>query len=261
MISTCHARRIFLPSFLPSASRVALRAVAMPYVPPHLRRQQAATGDAVVTSESSESSKSLQDLLQAPSRPPQEQPRFREQGARGGAAPFGSRARGPATYLSDLPHGVPLLGGSNEFCDSFFHVRATPEAGLPLRCLRLHGECEGRQTVIVARLQERASPTAGQWFDRFVGRFANRGKDHHAERVMMEDPRLSAALEASPGEACERRLSVYISVQPCHHSSSNARISCTQGLLEWEARTLRPAATPMEVSIAYVLTLIAYVPP
>ena len=230
---------------------VALRRLAMPYVPPHLRRQQAATGDAVVTPESSESSKSLQDLLQAPSRPPQDA-RFREQGARGGAAPSGSRARGPATYLSDLPHGVPLLGGSNEFCDSFFHVRATPEAGLPLRCLRLHGECEGRQTVIVARLQERASPTAGQWVDRFVGRFANRGKDHHAERVMMEDPRLAAALEASQDEACERRLSVYISVQPCHHSSSNARISCTQGLLEWEARTLGPAATPMEVCIAYV---------
>ena len=214
----------------------------MPYVPPH-RRQQSATGDAAVTSESS---KSLQDLLQAPSRPPQE-PRFREQGARGGAASSGSRARGPATYLSDLPHGVPLLGGSNEFCDSFFHVRATPEAGLQLRCLRRQGECEGRQTVIVARLQERTSPTAGQWFDRFVGRFANRGKDHHAERVMMEDPRLAATLEAGPGEACERRLSVYISVQPCHHSSSNPRISCTRGLLEWEARRLRPASTSMEV--------------
>ena len=114
--------------------RSAERAARMPYVPPH-RRQQAATGDAAVTSESS---KSLQDLLQAPSRPPQE-PRFREQGARGGAASSGSRARGPATYLSDLPHGVPLLGGSNEFCDSFFHVRATPEAGLQLRCLRRQG--------------------------------------------------------------------------------------------------------------------------
>ena len=236
-----------LPPHSASASTSTLaaaaeRAARMPYVPPH-RRQQSATGDAAVTSESS---KSLQDLLQAPSRPPQE-PRFREQGARGGAASSGSRARGPATYLSDLPHGVPLLGGSNEFCDSFFHVRATPEAGLQLRCLRRHGECEGRQTVIVARLQERTSPTAGQWFDRFVGRFANRGKDHHAERVMMEDPRLAAALEAGPGEACERRLSVYISVQPCHHSSSNPRISCTRGLLEWEARTLRPASTSMEV--------------
>jgi hypothetical protein len=81
----------------------------MPYVPPHLRKQQAATSDAVVTSESSESSKSLQDLLQAPSRPPQE-PRFREQGARGGAAPFGSRARGPATEPEggQVPPTAPL---------------------------------------------------------------------------------------------------------------------------------------------------------
>ena len=47
------------------ADRALLRSAAptavMPYVPPH-RRQQAATGDAAVTSESS---KSLQDLLQA----------------------------------------------------------------------------------------------------------------------------------------------------------------------------------------------------
>ena len=56
-----------------------------------------------------------------------------------------------------------------------------------------------------------------------------------------------AAWGCLPGEACERRLSVYISVQPCHHSSSNPRISCTRGLLEWEARTLRPASTLMEV--------------
>ena len=39
-------------------------------------------------------------------------------------------------------------------------------------CLREHGECEGRQTVIVARLRTLEPEDA----DVFVARFSNRGK-------------------------------------------------------------------------------------
>ena len=211
----------------------------------------------------------------------------------GGRGDEGGGRRGSrhAIYAADLPSSATLLGGTLEFCDAFFHIRATPEAGLPLCCLqqcaeRPLAECEGRQTVIIARLRERASPSA-TWVDRFVARFSNRGKDHHAERVMCEDAKLQAALRGEPGggsshggsshggsshgggaggeaddvaggeaEADDdgaelRQMCVYISVQPCHYSSSNATVSCTRRLLEWEAVVLRPAATALHVCMAY----------
>lgn len=283
----------------------------MPYVPPHLRNKEQPA--------SAGSSRSLADLDQ------RQQPQMQQDqrgGGRGGGSKGGKGGSGKgdgrggggkggggkggggggrqsATYASDLPPGSTLLGGTTNFCDAFFHIRATPEAGLPLCCLRQtaerpEAECEGRQTVIVARLRERTSvPDAPdeQWTDRFIARFSNRGRDYHAERVMMEDPRLGAALQAGgattdghggadgggadgggadvcraecggdgnnggggSGEdaaAPARELNVYISVQPCHYSSSSARISCTQGLLDWEAAVLRPARVALRVCIAY----------
>ena len=54
--------------------------------------------------------------------------------------------------LESVPHGTSLIGDAAAFCDAFYHVRDTREAGLPLCCLRHPAECEGRHTVIVARL-------------------------------------------------------------------------------------------------------------
>ena len=85
---------------------------------------------------------------------------------------------------------------------AFFHVRDTREAGLPLCCLRHHAECEGRNTVIVARFTDREGRVL------FVARFMNRDKQTHAERVRIHaserqlsdaQPRMAAAAGSGEG--------------------------------------------------------------
>lgn len=171
-----------------------------------------------------------------------------------------TQARPCAAYLdaASPPTTPSLLGGAADLCDAFFHVRATAEAGLPLCCLRHpDAECEGRNTVIVARLQR-----AGDASPCFVARFHNSGKWAHAERVMMDDARLGRALrhlddaprgtDSAADEAASRAvLTVYISLQPCHHSSSTPRISCTEDLVDWFTHELSPRRVELELAIAY----------
>ena len=77
---------------------------------------------------------------------------------------------------------------------AFFHVRDTREAGLPLCCLRHHAECEGRNTVIVARFTDREGRVL------FVARFMNRDKQTHAERQLSDaQPRMAAAAGSGEG--------------------------------------------------------------
>jgi hypothetical protein len=163
-------------------------------------------------------------------------------------------------------------------------VRETPEAGIPLCCVRQpHGECEGRNTVIVVRLRpgdsRPAAPAPAP--PELIARYHNRGKDHHAERVMMEDPTLLRAIRAfgdtsgaagppgaptsfgaisqdpptgphsSPAGGTAALLSVYISLQPCHHSSSTTRISCTSDLQLWYRRELQPRGIALDLAVAY----------
>jgi pyrimidine deaminase RibD-like protein len=163
-------------------------------------------------------------------------------------------------------------------------VRETPEAGIPLCCVRQpHGECEGRNTVIVVHLcaggAAMSTPAAPPML---LARYHNRGKDHHAERVMMEDPTLLRAIRAfrvatasagppgQPGSAsdpstqsppahaglqspppCAATLTMYISLQPCHHSSSTTQISCTSDLQRWHRHELQPRGIALDLAIAY----------
>ena len=253
----------------------------MPYVPPHLRKAApppaddppaAAGGKATSSGGSSlEALLASQDLGGGGARP-----RFGDGGRHGkGKGKGGDRNRpggrrdGPcaitptqmtlhrpcACTLDAVADGASLIGTAAEFCDAFWHVRETPEGGLPLSCLRHPGECEGRNTVIVARLDNGESEPP-----LFTARFHNKDKNHHAERVMMEDRSLLAALRAlpPPPEAsatdggCEgRRLRVYISLQPCHHSSSTMQISCTRDLFRFHEAELLPRRVALELVVAY----------
>lgn len=165
-----------------------------------------------------------------------------------------------ACTIDAVRDGESLLGSAAELCDAFFHVRETPEGALPLCCLRHPDECEGRNTVIVACLTDGGTSSAGGDSDTTIdtdagpslppkpplllARYHNRDKNHHAERVMMEDWSLLAALRALPeqsgGQDVRRRLQVFISLQPCHHSSSTVEISCTEDLFSFHKLELLP---------------------
>ena len=223
----------------------------MPYVPPHLRG-----GD-----DSAEAGRSLEALSLGAGRGGGRGAGGRGVGGsgRGGGGGKGSHGGGGkggrgggdrgadrscALYADDLPPGRSLLGGAANFCDAFFHVRDTREAGLPLCCLRHPRECEGRHTVIIARLTDAAGAT------KLVARFKNRDKKTHAERVLIQDERLRAAV-CDGGGCAGGTLSAFISLQPCHHSSGNESVSCTTDLIAYHARELAPRGVSLDLAIAY----------
>ena len=82
----------------------------------------------------------------------------------------------------------------------------------------------------------------------FVARYTNCYRGYvdsvHAEQFMMTDPILKNLIEENPNEPKE--LTMFITQQPCHHSSGrvenkhvSANTSCTNRLLEWSNSCLK----------------------
>lgn len=153
-------------------------------------------------------------------------------------------------------------------------MRETPEAGFGLSCVRQpHGECLAKQTVIVARLDALSPrPLSANGSDTsgvpplFVARYHNRDKNHHAEHVMMEDSKLLFAIRrlrqslsvddcadstSRPTIGKTGVLSIFISLQPCHFSSSAPKVSCTTDLQRWYSAELSPRGIALDLVVAY----------
>ena len=87
------------------------------------------------------------------------------------------------------------LGAMDEgqFCDAFFHVKPTPEAGVSATCcLRAPaGCCSGKTTALVAHLVDARGALA------YGEVYVNVSQRDHAEDLLMRDARLLAAAEAA----------------------------------------------------------------
>jgi len=78
---------------------------------------------------------------------------------------------------------------------------------------------------------------------------------------MLADAGLAAALDSASrhgdeGEAREQRpplrLTLYLTINPCHYSSSNSAASCTENLLRWRAEVLAPrGVVELRIRAAY----------
>lgn len=132
---------------------------------------------------------------------------------------------------------LPLIASEAELCDGFFHIKETPEAGIravfclqsPMHC------CSGKTTCLVARLVD------AQGEDCFCRMYRNAAQSSCAEGFMIQDmDLLQAAAEASAAGRGPLSLSLYLTQQPCHYSSSNDSNSCTENLIRWRREQLVP---------------------
>jgi hypothetical protein len=257
------------------------------YVPPHLRGQPPAGGQAAPRAPE-RTARSLTDLSSAG---PSAAPRFA--GAAGGAERLArtdcdGRCAQQQQHMQRAlfpgePHtrrasarGAPLLGTAADLCAAFFHVERCAEARVESACLCGEGsaaECARKSVACVARLawHEPAAPAAKPRPPLYVARYTNcfRGSSAsnvHAEQFVMQDADLDAALaEASAREVAGASLvlTLFLTYQPCHHSSGHdARAaadgrtdeqqhetSCTRALLAWRARALEPRGVRLEVVV------------
>jgi len=164
-----------------------------------------------------------------------------------------------------------LLGGTSQFCASFFHIEPTPEADIPELCLcKDAGVCPRKTVVGVARLQRPIGAVSGDeaaWTDVYCARYSNcfQGGSElnlHAEKFLLADEGLRAAIASLPSaesNGARGRLLFYLTYQPCHHSGGHkARgmgehgTSCTELLLRYVEGELAPAAVTLSLRLAYI---------
>ena len=123
--------------------------------------------------------------------------------------------------------------------------------------------------VCIGRLEGRTSPDT-PWTDLYTARYQNcyRGSERtnfHAEQFLLEDKQLSAAIAdpdmiaAYAADGAERRVSLYLTYQPCHFSGGHVKTigkavttSCTNRLLKWAMTELAPHGVSMEVVLAKI---------
>lgn len=134
-----------------------------------------------------------------------------------------------------------LIGTAADFCDAFYHVKDTPEAGVTQCCLRAQTGhvCSGKTTCLIARL------SSADGLEQFVRLYRNMAQTSCAEGFLLRDEALMAAVESCGGRTRNgssngSTLSLYLTQQPCHFSSSNDDSSCTENLLRWWRDFLEP---------------------
>ena len=79
----------------------------------------------------------------------------------------------------------------------------------------------------------------------------------HAEKFLLSDPKLSAALNGMPQAG--GRLILYLTYQPCHHSGGHKKrgmgehgTSCTELLLRFVADVLMPRRIILDIRLTYI---------
>jgi hypothetical protein len=145
-----------------------------------------------------------------------------------------------ADFMSHVQR--PLLRSADELCDSFYHMKDTPEAGVQQLCLRhpSNGCCKGKTTCLVAQL------LSADGTERYLSIYRNQAQQSCAEGFLLRD---RALIEAAHGS---RELRIYLTQQPCHYSSSNDSNSCTENLLRWWQRDVQPCGVSrMHIAAAY----------
>ena len=143
--------------------------------------------------------------------------------------------------VAEMARRQVLIGTAADFCDAFYHVKDTPEAGVTQCCLRAQTGhvCSGKTTCLIAQL------STADGLEQFVRLYRNMAQTSCAEGFLLRDEALMAAVESCGGHTRSgssngSTLSLYLTQQPCHFSSSNDDSSCTENLLRWWRDFLEP---------------------
>ena len=144
-------------------------------------------------------------------------------------------------HRSNLPnkHQATLLCNHGQFCGGFFHTSVSTEANNPFLCVG-EGCIKASTCVLVVRLERKGE-------EPFIARYTNCYRGYvdsvHAEQFMIADPILQELLEKDNEP---KQLTMFITQQPCHHSSGrvenkevSANTSCTNRVLEWSHTILQ----------------------
>lgn len=160
----------------------------------------------------------------------------------------------PCNVAGAQPLGSSLLGNAEQFCESFFHCKECPEAGewaLEPVCLRHGDACRGKTVVAIARLVDHAANTIV-----YQARYSNcfRGSpvvNDHAEEFMIRDTELRRAIDALENAPGKYELIIWLTYQPCHHSSDNPRRSCTREILKFKRMHLDARSVHLSIRFTF----------
>jgi hypothetical protein len=127
-----------------------------------------------------------------------------------------------------------ILGTAQEFCQSLYHIKETPECDQKIECIN-DNKCSPKVCIALVEI------------DGFVSRYSNCADKMHAEDYLVQDQRLLEKIKSSRG----MNMSCYLTLQPCHFSSNNTDKSCTNTLVQFYERELKPRGISFDLVIAY----------
>jgi hypothetical protein len=127
-----------------------------------------------------------------------------------------------------------ILGTKQEFCQSFYHIRETPECDQLEECLDDH-HCSPKVCIALVTIGD------------YCARYSNCADRMHAEDYMLLDK--SLLLKIRESQNCT--LTCYLTLQPCHFSSNRADKSCTLRLISFYQTFLQPNNIQFDLVIGY----------
>jgi hypothetical protein len=134
-----------------------------------------------------------------------------------------------------------ILGNLEQFCQSFWHMRETPEAPIQTPSCLGSSKCSPKPVVCVAILLD----SNGNQLS--IHRYTSCADRMHAEEFLFDDFNLLDQLQVLNGGV----LQVYLTLNPCHLSSNQSKKSCTQGFISLFDQVLKPNGTKLELYFGY----------
>ena len=145
-----------------------------------------------------------------------------------------------------------LIKTVDEYCNAFFHVEESIEANVEDTCL-CDKACYRKSVTCIASLRKGEE-------ELYCAKYTNCrnvAMTIHAEHFICNDEELLRLLHLLPSESDEekRRLTVFMTYQPCHYSGGHgrrSRLSCTELMIDFYKQHLLPRNIKLSLKIAYI---------
>lgn len=148
----------------------------------------------------------------------------------------------------------PLIGTNEQFCTAFFHVFPCWEWGIKKHvCLHKDSRnCRHRNVTLIAvtrKFIKGENKKKTTKIARYTNCITKNRAPIHAEEFMIKDQSLLEELSFGS------KITIYAQLQPCHHSGGNDSESldvrsCTDLLLSWYEKTLKPRGIALTIRCA-----------
>ena len=143
-----------------------------------------------------------------------------------------------------------LFHNLSDYCNGFFHVERSVEAGVAETCL-CSTQCYRKSVTCIVKLAER---TGEELYSAKYTNNRNFSGTIHAEQFIYHDETLNALVNTLAKDK-DYDMIVYMTYQPCHYSGGHTKksnMSCTELMINYNRQMLVPNNIQLHLKTAYI---------